>query len=139
MKVVNRLTPEELDELVKAGAERPLGCLPMRLEECAELLRWLAGNPSKESRSQRLFALDRTHTFKVVADKPRWVQRFELTQQTITRCYVNPRDCIVNCTLWGTALGRYNPSINRGTSVAASTTIIAPFPSSSSNGSSSPN
>ena len=47
VKVVNRLTPEELDELVNAGAERPLGCLPMRLEEYAELLRWLAGNPSK--------------------------------------------------------------------------------------------
>ena len=47
VKVVNRLTTEELDELVNAGAERPLGCLPMRLEEYAELLRWLAGNPSK--------------------------------------------------------------------------------------------
>ena len=46
VKVVNRLTPEELDELVSAGAERPLGCLPMRLEEYAKLLRWLAGNQS---------------------------------------------------------------------------------------------
>ena len=47
VKVVNRLTPGELDEIVNAGAERPLGCLPMRLEDYAELLRWLAGNPSK--------------------------------------------------------------------------------------------
>ena len=46
VKVVNRLDRKELDEFANAGAGRPLGCLPMRLDEYAELLRWLAGNQS---------------------------------------------------------------------------------------------
>ncbi len=46
-KVVNRLSRDELDEIVTSGSERPLGCLPMRLDEYAELLRWLVGIESK--------------------------------------------------------------------------------------------
>lgn len=46
-KVVNRFSREELAEIVTSESERPLGCLPMRLDEYAELLRWLAGIGSK--------------------------------------------------------------------------------------------
>lgn len=47
VQTVQRLSPEELDAIVTSGADRPLGCLPMRLDEYTELLRWLAGFTSK--------------------------------------------------------------------------------------------
>lgn len=42
--VANGLSQDELAEVLEAQSERPLGCLPMGLEQYAELLRWLAGN-----------------------------------------------------------------------------------------------
>lgn len=42
--VVNRLSREALAAELKAQSDRPLGCLPIGLEQYAELLRWLAGS-----------------------------------------------------------------------------------------------
>lgn len=41
--VVNRLSREELAELVATERSQPLGCLPMKLEDYVQLLEWLSG------------------------------------------------------------------------------------------------
>lgn len=41
-QVVNRMSREELEEAINAKSDYPLGCLPMGLEEYADLLRWLS-------------------------------------------------------------------------------------------------
>lgn len=49
-KVVNRMTREELEEAISGKSDAPLGCLPMGLQEYAELLRWLS-RPVKKGES----------------------------------------------------------------------------------------
>lgn len=44
VEVVNRLSRQALAEELAAQSNRPLGCLPIGLEQYAELLRWLAGS-----------------------------------------------------------------------------------------------
>jgi hypothetical protein len=41
--VVNRLSREELSEMVAATPRPPMGCLPIRFDQYVELLRWLSG------------------------------------------------------------------------------------------------
>ncbi len=43
--VVNRLSRRELEEHLAAQQQQPLGCLPMTLEDYANLLSWLSGKP----------------------------------------------------------------------------------------------
>ena len=50
--VVNRLSREELAEALAADKSQPLGCLPMRLEDYAELLRWLSDKRGHCRRSE---------------------------------------------------------------------------------------
>jgi hypothetical protein len=45
--VVNRLSREEWAEMAAMSRERQLGCLPMRLDQYADLLRWLSGIQSR--------------------------------------------------------------------------------------------
>lgn len=53
VKVVNRLKREELAAALQAQHERPLGCLPMQLDEYAELLQWLACNAPAVAREEQ--------------------------------------------------------------------------------------
>jgi hypothetical protein len=49
----NHLSHQELDEPSTAQQQQPLGCLPMSLQDYAELLRWLVGQRGKSERVNR--------------------------------------------------------------------------------------
>jgi hypothetical protein len=49
--VANRLSRQELAEALAVQTSEPLGCLAMRLQDYADLLRWLSGNRNLSSKS----------------------------------------------------------------------------------------
>ena len=52
VKVVNRLSREQLAEELQSQQDRLLGCLPMDLQQYAELLRWLAASDRRQPASE---------------------------------------------------------------------------------------
>lgn len=48
--VANRVSREGVEKAIETQSQEPLGCLPIRLEQYAELLRWLAGDKSPAER-----------------------------------------------------------------------------------------